>query len=246
MLAVMTASRAKNFATTQWSLVQAAGRQSSQTARVALEELCQTYWFPVYAFIRRRGKSEAEAEDLTQGFFVHLLDSEFIESADKQRGRFRSYLLKSVSNFINAAYRAETAQKRGGETGSLQIDFVAGEQLYKQETAASLTPEQIFERRWAMTLLNNTIQQLRSDYEERNHLQLFESLEAHINQDPARVPYAELTESLSMTEDAIKQAARRLKIRYREILRNEIANTIGSTDEIDDELKALMAALACS
>lgn len=243
ILFVMTAAGSQRFATTHWSLIRAAGGPSSRPARVALEELCRTYWFPVYAFIRRRGRAESESEDLTQSFFVHLLKSEFIESADQDRGRFRSYLLKSVSNFLNAELRDRQAQKRGGTTPILQIDFEGGEQLYQQESASSSTPEQLFERRWAMTLLSNTMTRLRAEYADRNHLQLFASLEAHINQDSSRVPYAELCDILNMSEDAIKQAARRLKLRYREIIRGEIANTLGSFDEIDDELRELMNAL---
>ena len=226
--------------------MQAAGRDfrdSSSNTRAALEELCERYWPPVYAFLRRKGNSRAEAEDLTQGFFVHLLDHEVIAAADPDRGRFRSFLLKSVSNFVQTTRRYEGTIKRGGDVEIFSFDFDRSEDQYRQNPADSLTPEQIFERRWALTLLDTTLEQLRNEYTERNHQLLFESLQAHINQDRERIPYAQLGERLNMTEDAIKQAARRLKLRYREILRAEIANTLGSDSEIEDELAELMRSL---
>lgn len=225
-------------------MVRAAGRRSTQTSRMALEELCATYWPPVYAFVRRRGHDTADAEDLTQAFFVHLLASELVQAADRDRGRFRSFLLKSVTNFTNDAVRAQKAQKRGGNIDILSLDFESGERQYRAEASGSGTAEQIFERRWALTLLDNTVQQLREEYRACNNSLLFECLEPHVNQDDSRVPYAELTHRLSMTEDAIKQAARRLKLRYRKILRSEIANTVESPDQVDDELRELMKALS--
>lgn len=239
----MMSDSQQRFATTRWSIVQAAGDASTQTARVALEELCETYWPPVYAFLRRRGLSATDAEDMTQAFFVHLLDSEFVKTADADRGRFRSFLLKSVSHFVSDADRSEKAQKRGGNIKLRPLDFSTGEQQYLAEPVDSGTPEQLFERRWAMTLLAGTLTQIREEYGRRNQMLLFDSLEAHINQDTSRVPYADLAVTLNMTEDAIKQAARRLKLRYREVLRTEIANTVGSADDVDDELRQLMRAL---
>ena len=239
----MTANGNQQFHTTRWSIVQAAGRGSSPTARVAMEELCQLYWSPVYAFIRRKGNPAADAEDLTQAFFVHLLASQFVGEADRDRGRFRSFLLKSVSNFMRDANRAERALKRGGGVETLSLDFESSEQQYSREPVDNVTAEQLFERRWALTLLHNSMQQLQAEYVDRNHGLLFECLEAHVNQDASRLPYGQLCENLNMTEDAIKQAARRLKLRYREILRTEIAGTIGSTEDIDDELHQLMQAL---
>ena len=234
----------KQFATTHWSIVRAAGHDSSGTARGAMQELCRIYWFPVYAFARRKGHSPGDAEDLTQGFFVHLLESEFVKSADRDRGRFRSFLLKSVANFLNADHRRQTAEKRGGGQTVLSLDFESGEQQYNQVASATMSANQLFERRWALTLLQNTTAALRDEYSERNHGKLFALLEPHINQDAARVPYADLSAQLSMSEDAIKQAARRMKLRYREILRTEIANTVDSAEETDDELRQLMQILS--
>lgn len=240
----MTSSRPRRFATTRWSIVNAAAHPSTATARIAMEDLCQTYWPPVYAFVRRQGIPRTDAEDATQAFFLHLLNSDFVQTADRDRGRFRSFLLKSVSNYLKADYRKQTATKRGGAVEIFSLDFDAGEKQYNAEASESVTPEQLFERRWALTLLQNTVNQLRSEYADRNHLKLFEALEAHVNQNAARLPYAELCDTLGMTEDAIKQAARRLKLRYREILRTEIANTVDSKDDIDDELRQLMNALS--
>ncbi len=209
-----------------------------------MEDLCQIYWFPVYAFIRRKGHSPTDTEDLTQGFFVHLLESAFVKSADRDRGRFRSFLLKAVSNFLTADRRSQTAEKRGGGQTPLSLDFESGEHQYHQLASDSISADQLFERRWALTLLQNVTAMLRSEYEQRNHGTMFELLEPHINQDAAKVPYAELCPQLSMSEDAIKQAARRMKLRYREILRNEIASTVDSVDEVDDELRQLMKILS--
>jgi RNA polymerase sigma factor (sigma-70 family) len=242
--ATMTAIRSRRFATTQWSIVKAAAGKSSAAAKTALENLCTTYWTPVYAFVRQRGYSQPDAEDLTQAFFMHLLDSDFLQTADRDRGRFRSFLLKSVSNFLSVDRRKRDTEKRGGQIRILALDFRTGESAYQSEALVNATPEQLFERQWALTLLQNTINQLRSEYAERNHLRLFESLEAHINQNSSRVPYAELCETLNMSEDAIKQAARRLKLRYREILRSEIAATVGSAEHIDAELRELIAVLS--
>ncbi len=240
----MTAIPRRRFATTHWSIVQAAVGKSPVEARAALEELCFIYWPPVYAFVRRCGHSQTDSEDLTQAFFCYLLDSEFLHTADRDRGRFRSFLLKSVSNFLQADRRKRSAEKRGGQVKVLSFDFNACEYDYQSEAVDAVTPEQLFERRWALTLIQNASDLLRSEYAERNHLSLFESLEAHMNQDASRIPYAELCTTLSMSEDAVKQAARRLKLRYREILRSEIASTVGSVKVIDAELRELMVALS--
>jgi RNA polymerase sigma factor (sigma-70 family) len=240
----MTAIRSRRFATTQWSIVRAASSQSPAAARAALENLCTTYWTPVYAFVRKRGHSQPDAEDLTQAFFMLLLNSEFLQMADRDRGKFRSFLLKSVSNFLSVDRRKRDAEKRGGNVHVLGLDFREGERQYQAEAADTATPEQLFERQWALSILQDTTDHLRFEYTERNHQVLFESLEAHINQDPARLPYAELCETLNMSEDAIKQASRRLRLRYREILRARIAATVGSIDDIDAELRELISALS--
>lgn len=240
----MNERREHHFTTTQWSLVNAAGYGISEVAREAMGKLCQIYWFPVYAFIRRKGHSAATAEDLTQSFFVHLLESEFVKSADRDRGRFRSFLLKSVSNFILADHRNQQTQKRGGNHVHLSLDFESGERTYRQIASDSLSADQLFERRWAETLLQSVSTKLRLEYEDRNHGKLFELLEPHLNQDATRVPYAKLCPELSMSEDAIKQAARRLKLRFREILREEIACTVETSDQVDEELSHLIRTLA--
>ncbi|MEZ6123538.1 MAG: sigma factor [Planctomycetaceae bacterium] len=191
----MNHSGHRRFATTQWSIVRAAGQDSQGTARRALEELCRIYWFPVYAFIRRKGHHAADADDLTQAFFVHLLETAFVKSADRDRGRFRSYLLKSVSNFLNADHRHRTADKRGGSTCVLSLDMTDGEHQYLQLAGEDVSADQLFERRWALTLLQNSTALLRHEYEDRNHRTLYELLEPHLNQEPGRVPYANCVRS---------------------------------------------------
>lgn len=240
----MNRPRHPKFMTTRWSIVNAAGGRSTPSAQAALEQLCRIYWPPVYAFIRRKGHETNSAEDLTQAFFVHLLASDFVKTADRERGRFRSFLLKSVSHFLSDQRRASEALKRGGGQKALSLDFEKGERQYQLEPVEATTAEELFERRWALTLLAHTMATLKSEYRERNHELLFRSLEPHLNQDSARVPYAELSETLNMTVDAIKQATRRLKLRYREILRAEIAGTVRSPSEIDDELRQLMTVIS--
>lgn len=240
----MSSHRNPEFATTQWSLIRAAATRSSHAAGIALQELCQTYWFPVYAFIRRRGHTASDAEDLTQSFFVHFLNSAFVKAADPDRGRFRSFLRTSIANFLRMDHRSRTAEKRGGGGSLLSLDFDQGERQYRGIAADSLSADQLFERRWALTILQNAGDALRKEYADRNHMLLFECLEPHISGDNDRIPYAELCQRLSMSEDALKQARRRLRLRYRELLRSEILNTVESADEIDDELSQLLRVLS--
>ncbi|MCA9048061.1 MAG: sigma-70 family RNA polymerase sigma factor [Planctomycetaceae bacterium] len=242
----MPADQSPQFATTRWSLIRDAGHNRTSTARTALEELCRQYWFPVYAFIRRQGNSAADAEDLTQAFFVYFLESAFVKAADRDRGRFRSFLLKSVSNFVKADHRARASQKHGGTAEILSLDFASGEQQYGQLAADTATPVQLFERRWAMTVLQKVAHRLRSEYEQRNHSLLYTLLEPHMNQSAERLPYEQLCEPLNMSEEAVRQTVRRMKLRYRELLRAEIAGTVASPSEIDDELRTLLNALAVS
>lgn len=240
----MNSSPVNGFATTQWSLVQSAGRTSSPSAKVALSKLCEVYWPPVYAFIRRKGHSVADAEDLTQAFFVHILETSFMAAADRNRGRFRSFLLASVTNFLNAQHRFHKAEKRGGNQAVVSLNIEFAEERFLKDSSASLSAEQLFERQWSLTLIQNAMNQLKLEYQSHGHSQLFELLEPLMNGATERTPYAQLSDQLGMSEDAIKQAARRLRIRYRELLRTAIAETVSSKEEIDDELRDLMNSLS--
>lgn len=236
--------RAGSFATTRWSLVRAAGHADGSAVREALAALCDAYWYPLYAYVRRRGHQPAEAQDLTQGFFTYLLEGNILAVADRQRGRFRSFLLQSLKNFLSTQRRRQSARKRAHDQRLLSLDFDSGETRYRLEPADTVTPERLFERRWALTLLEAALAQLRAEYETTGRANLFTTLEAHLLGNPDALPYAALGERLGMSEGAVKVAAHRLRRRYREILRGQIAETVGTPEEVDDELRDLLNALA--
>jgi len=232
------------FATTRWSLVQAAGQERSTPAHAALSELCETYWFPLYAFARRRGLSPVEAEDRTQAFFAFVLEDNVIARADPQRGRFRSFLLKSLQNFLSSEQRRDDTQKRGGGRVIQSLTIEHAETRFGHEPADFETPERIFEREWALTVLRTTLERLRSEYRQIQRSDLCDSLEPHLHGDEHRMPYADLATRFEMTEEAVKSAAHRMRRRYRELLRAEVAETLANPADVDDELQKLMEAVA--
>ncbi|MFV1966922.1 MAG: RNA polymerase sigma factor [Pirellulaceae bacterium] len=231
------------FATTQWSIVVRAGKGECSESRRALSSLCEAYWYPLYVYVRRKGYQQAEAQDLTQAFFVELLEKDRIRLADQQRGRFRSFLLSSLDHFVANQWRDAHAKKRGGTTPQLSLDFAAAENRYVREPSHEMTPERVFERRWAMTLLDNAVHRLRKEYESNGKTALFDHLKDHLGGDPQALPYAELGDALQMSEGAVKVAAHRLRKRWRDLLRTEIAETVAESGEVDDELRSLFSAL---
>ncbi|HJN08745.1 MAG TPA: sigma-70 family RNA polymerase sigma factor [Pirellulaceae bacterium] len=233
----------KSFATTHWSLVAEAGGAASPECRAALSTLCELYWYPLYAFVRRKGFQAAEAQDLTQSFFTELLEKDRLQLADQQRGKFRSFLLGALNHFLANQRRAKAAQKRGGDHTVLSIDFDDGETRYQREPVDTATPEKIFERRWTMTLLDRAVSRLRDEFVAAGNLELFDQLKLHLGGDPDAATFGELAKTLQMTEGAIKAAAHRLRKRCRELLREEIARTVCDPGEIDDELKELFTSL---
>ena len=232
------------FATTRWSLVQAAVDERSTPAREALGMLCETYWFPLYAFARRRGLSPEQAEDRTQSFFAFVLEGNVLARADRQRGRFRSFLLKSLQNFLMTEQRHDDAQKRGGGRVIQSLDVVRAESRYEHEPVSLEIPERLFERQWALTVLQTTLDKLRAEYRVESRGDLCESLEPHLHGDENRLPYIELANRFGLSEEAIKSAAHRLRRRYRELLRAEVAETLTDPSDVDDELRSLMDAVA--
>lgn len=234
------------FATTRWSLVQAAGGSRETPAREALGTLCETYWFPLYAFARRRGLSPMEAEDRTQSFFAFVLEGNVIAKADPERGRFRSFLLKSLQNFLATEQRRDDAQKRGGGRVIQSLDVAQAESRYGHEPVSHETPERLFERQWALTVLQTTLDKLRAEYRSESRGELCELLEPHLHGDENRLPYLDLAARFGLSEEAIKSAAHRLRRRYRELLRAEVAETLTDPKEVDDELRSLMEAVAGS
>jgi RNA polymerase sigma factor (sigma-70 family) len=232
-----------SFATTHWSLIVAAAKGSSPQARGALEALCASYWYPVYAFVRRRGEKAEDASDLTQGFFARLLEKEYLEDADRERGRFRTFLLAAVSHFLsNERVRANT-QKRGGGTILLSLDFGKGEERYQQEPSDHWTAEKLFDRRWALTLLDQAVTLLRQDYAASGKESTFEELKAFLTGDSGLPAYEQTAARLAISPGAVKVAVHRLRQKYRESLRQLIAQTVAAEEDIDGELQVLLAAL---
>ncbi len=231
------------FATTHWSVVLAAGRGDVPQAREALEILCQSYWYPLYVYVRRRGYSSADAEDLTQDFFAWLLEREWLGAADPQRGRFRSFLLTSFSRFLANEWDKARTQKRGGGR-ILALQFDDAEAGSAHEPVDNDTPEQIFEWRWALTLLDNVMKRLSAEFVRDGKAELFEALKPCLLGERTAQPYATLASKLVMTEGSVKVAVHRLRQRYRQLLRDEIANTVAKPEEVEDELRYLFAVLA--
>jgi RNA polymerase sigma factor (sigma-70 family) len=234
---------AGHFATTRWSLVLAAGRPNSPQASAALATLCETYWYPLYAYIRRRGHDADDAQDLTQAFFTRLLEKNDLATADSERGKFRSFLLTSLKHFLSNEWDRGHAQKRGGGRTPVSIDFVAAEGRYNLEPSHELTAEKIFDRRWALTLLDQVLARLREESVQGGKSQIFELLKVFLTGENAPVSIRELADKLAMTEGALKVAVHRLRRRYRELLRTEIGETVADPDEIEQEIRDLFAAI---
>ncbi len=232
------------FRTTHWSIVLAARNQGfPQAAQEALARLCHIYWYPIYAFIRRRGHDPHEAQDLTQDFFVHVLEDEILKSVDPVKGKFRSFLLVSVKNFLAKAWNRQQTAKRGGRFTFVSWDAESAESCYQQEPAHDLTPEKIFEQTWAAVLLNEVRKKLCLEYAAEGKGGLFEAVEGCLAGEKAG-PYAEMASRLGMKEGAIKMAVLRMRKRYRELLRSEVAHSVGRPDEVEEELRDLLACLS--
>ncbi len=231
------------FATTHWSLVLAAGHNESPQARQSLEKLCQTYWLPLYVFVRRRGYSDADAKDLTQGFFAWLLERNWLASADQDRGRFRSFLLTSISHFLDNEWDKSRAQKRGGGK-VIALPFDPSNTNCGWEPPDHHTPEQSFEYRWALALLEEVMNRLGAEYTRQGKQALFEALKPCLVGDRAAQPYAELAAQLRMTEGSVKVAVHRLRQHYRRLLREELSNTVTQPEQVDEEMRYLFAVLA--
>jgi RNA polymerase sigma-70 factor (ECF subfamily) len=237
---------AARFATTHWTMVLSAGRRPSPQSQAALSNLCQTYWYPLFAYARRRGHDADAAADAIQAFFANLLEKQGLAVADPARGRFRTFLLTSLQNFLANQRRRQRAQKRGGAAVTLSIDRDDAESRYRLEPADRDTPERLFERRWALTVLDRAMGRLRAEYARAGKAELFERLAACVGASSDDISYRDVATSLGLTEGAVKTAVHRLRRRLRERLRDEIAQTVASPQEIDEELRELIAALGPS
>jgi RNA polymerase sigma-70 factor (ECF subfamily) len=229
------------FTTTHWSVVLAAGDAASPRADAALEQLCRAYWYPLYAFIRRRGHDAHQAQDLTQAFFADLLARQSLASAQPEKGRFRSFLLGAVQNFLAKERERARTLKRGGHCTFLSLDEEDAEGRYRREPAHDWTPEKLFERRWALTLLDHTLAALRDEHRRAGKLTLFEALESFLSVETTG--YAAPAAALGMSEGAVRVAVHRLRRRYGELLRAGIAQTLASPDEVEAEMAHLFEVL---
>jgi RNA polymerase sigma factor (sigma-70 family) len=230
------------FLTTHWSVVLSAQDKESPASRAALETLCRTYWFPLYAYVRRFGHNAHDAQDLTQGFFARVLEKDYLKTAARERGRFRTFLLVMLKRFLAGEWDRQHAQKRGGFTPLVSIDQELAESRFAAEPADSLQPDLVFDRQWAMTLLERTMSCLREEYVSTGRAKLFELLSGCIARDEGSLRYAEIAARLNLTEAAVKMAVHRLRARYRELLRAEIAGTVSSPEEVDEEIRHLFSA----
>jgi RNA polymerase sigma-70 factor (ECF subfamily) len=231
------------FATTHWSVVLTAGRTDTTRAQDALAKLCSTYWYPLYAYVRRRGYSAHDAQDLTQAFFAQLLERQSLASADPNRGRFRSFMLGVMNHFLANEWTRAQAQKRGGGAKLLPLQFDTAETRYGHEPADNTTPEQSYERRWAMSLLEEVLRRLATEYKQDGRAELFAELNPCLVGERATQPYAELATRLGVNEGTVKSAVHRMRQRYRQLLREEIAHTVAVPGEVDAELHHLFTVL---
>ena len=233
----------RRLATTQWSQVLAARDGAGTEARQALKGLCQTYWLPLYAYARSLGNDPERAEDLTQSFFAHLMEKDILQSVEPARGRFRSFLLASFKHSIAHHHRRDKTLRRGGGTSTLSLDSAAAESSLAHTPIKGMTPEQAYEYRWGLTVLEQAIERLRAEWSAADRERLFEGLHPHLTGQEPRVPFREVGDDLGMTETATRGAMYRLRQRYGQLIRAEIAETVANADEVDDEVRHLLAVI---
>jgi len=234
---------ARVFATTRWTVVLQAGGPTSDGSAAALEQLCRTYWYPLYTFARRSGVPAHDAEDLTQAFFTFLLEKDAIAQANPERGRFRSFLLSAFKNFRANQRAHQAAVKRGGGRVIVSLDELQAEHCYQQEPKSDLSPEKLYDQKWAASLLELVLQNLRLEYTVLGKGPLFDVLRTVIWGGRQETAYSTLARQAGLTEGAFKVAVHRLRSRFKERLRQEVAQTVATPEEIDDELRHLLAAV---
>ena len=248
MAPMSDSSRDSFFHTTRWSIVNAAAADLDATATKksgdAFAELCRLYWKPLYSFIRRSGVSEHDAQDLTQAFFIRILEKPFVQVADPARGRFRTFLLSSLKNFLSNERDRKNALRRGGQRQRVSLDFSDAEKWLQGLPAEKSTPEREFERRWALDIMEQVLNGLRDDYEKSGKRELFEALRPHLTADSQRLPYRETAKELDMTAESVKVAVHRMRRKYRRLLEQVIGETVSSPDEVADEVRYLLVVLS--
>src|SRR5882724_4375814 len=231
------------FATTHWSVVLAARHKDSPEADAALAELCRTYWYPLYAFVRRKGYSPHDAQDLTQSFFARLLEKNYVAHADRERGRFRTFLLAALNHFLADEWDKTQRLKRGGSREIISFDAASAEERYRMEPIDQLDAAKLYERRWVTTLFDQVLARLEDESRDSGKGQLFDGLKSSLLAEDSGSSYAQLGARLGLKEGAVKQAVHRMRRRYRELFREEIAQTVAAPGEVEDELKHLFAVL---
>jgi RNA polymerase sigma-70 factor (ECF subfamily) len=229
------------FATTQWSVVLLAGQADSAPGAEALEKLCRTYWYPLYVYVRRQGNSPEDAQDLTQIFFSRLLEKNYFAKADPDRGKFRTFLLGSLKNFLVNEWKRAGRLKRGGDLTFLSFDANEAEERYAGEQIDESNPANAYERQWAVALIEQVFSILRGEYAAAGKAQLFEALKVFVWGDTSSASYVEIGRQLNLTEGTVKVAVHRLRQRFRELLRTEVAHTVARPEDIDSELRHLIA-----
>jgi len=225
-------------------MVLSAGEGSLPNAQAALERLCRAYWYPLYAYVRRQGRSVEEAQDLTQEFFARLLQKEYLRHTDPARGRFRTFLLTALKRFLVNDWEKGRAARRGGGQQIISWDERVTETRFLAESADQSTPEKAFEKRWALIVLEQVLERLRDEFTASGHAERFERLKVLLWGEKGSPPYAEVAAELGLTEGALKVAVHRLRQRYRELLRAEVANTVARPEDVDDELRHLIAVIS--
>src|SRR3954469_14761331 len=242
----MTRLNGEIFATTRWTVVLAAGGRGTAQADVALEELCRTYWYPLYAYIRRQGHSREDAEDLTQAFFAKLLEKNYLEGISSNGGKFRAFLLVAVKRFLANEWDRANRQKRGGGVAPLSLDWQDADTRYQINPADDVSPDKLYDRAWALTLLERVITRLRDENSAEGKAKIYSQLERFLMVGKDEGSYGQAATALQMSEGTVRVAVHRLRRRYRELLREEIAQTLSDPAQAEEEMKALFAAFTDS
>jgi len=230
------------FATTHWTVVVAAGKRHTPQSDHALEELCRTYWFPLYAYTRRRGHNKEDAEDLTQAFFARFLAKNYLEGLSAERGRFRAFLLASLKHFLINEWKKTQRLKRGGGEKLLALDWQTADTQFQVASTAEPSPDKAFDREWALALLAKVIERLRAECETGGKSKQFEQLKIFLTAGKGALSHADAAKSLGMDETAVRVAVHRLRKRYRQLLRDEISQTLTDPAQVDEEMRALFGA----
>jgi RNA polymerase sigma-70 factor (ECF subfamily) len=239
-----TSANSDIFATTHWTVVVAAGRGHSQEAEAALEELCRTYWYPLYVYVRRQAPTREDAEDLTQAFFARFLERNYLEKLTSQNGKFRAFLLAALKHFLANEWDRAHRQKRGGGVAPLSLDWQQADAKYQIDPADNLSPDKLYDRMWAVTLLERVLARLHEENATGEKARTFERLKPFLMIGVNSIPYADAAKQLDLSEGAVRVAVHRFRRRYRELLRDEIGQTLSDAAQIEEEMRTLFTAFA--